>query len=154
LSTAVVSVDAIALGIVPFDRESALGDVARTVLPHIVEAMLQGSGTITPDGILQRTHAIVSGVMAATGSGSELADLRKRVTTVLRQAASSELKEWLQPNPGQVWRLRRSLAADRGARTRELQTLQRLGSELIERLGSTTPPGVQLGLFDEFSSES
>ena len=147
LMAAKVEVGLPPLAIIPFDQDTALGDVARVAMPVAVGQLLHGTGTITPEGILRTTHGLVFDVMTSTGSDSELKQIRSRVLDFLREAAGNELKGWLAREEGQpTWRFRRSLSSDQAARTRDLQALQKLGYELVERLGGLR--GVQLELDD------
>ena len=141
-----------ALRVVPFDRESSLPDVAKVVLPEVIALLIQGGGTITLEGIVARTHSTVIEVMTSTGSKSEIGELRNRVADVLKDATANELADWLERVPKQpVWRFKKSLSGDQATKTRELQSLRRIGKEFIERLvGGQT----QLNLLDLLEKDS
>ncbi len=144
LREATVQPAALPLAIVPFDAESPRDEVVRSVLPQIVDALVQGVGTISVDDVVGKTHHLVKPLMRATGSGSELPRLLDTAAKVIRDLAVAELNEWLDPIPGQrAWRFRRALPTD-ATRTRELQKLRRVGERYLEHVGSRT--GVQLDL--------
>jgi hypothetical protein len=139
------------LNIVPFDRESSLGDIARQVVPHIVADLVRGNGTITAESIVQKTHSRVFDSMSSTGSRSERAEIIRKVSEVLSEGTTNELREWLEriPNP-KMWRFRKALSTDQAIKTRELKSLQRAAASLVDRLGGAT--GIQLKLFEDFDS--
>jgi hypothetical protein len=139
------------LGIVPFDAESPDEEIARAVIPHVVEALVQGSGTITDDLIVSKTHQLTKSAMTSTGSGSELGAIIKRTRNVLDELAAGELAPWFGRAPNQqppVWRLLKALPTE--GRTRELQSIQRAASQYLERRGAKV--GLQLPLFGEDAS--
>ena len=147
LATAKVEGDAPPLAIIPFDQHSSLGEVARAVLPVIVMNLVRGSGAVTPEGVLQRTHHVCLDVMRSTGAGSEFDQIKRRVVEVLRDAGQNGMSQWLERvERQQVWRLTGALPEDAASRTRELQKLRRAAHDLLVRLG--TPGGIQLELFD------
>lgn len=147
IQEAEVAASSFALAIIPFDQESELGDVARVIVPVLIAQLIHGTGVVTSEGVLQKTHATVLGVMQSTGAGSELRPIRERVTDVLREASGNELKEWIERLPVRPeWRFRRALSSDPANRTRELQSLQKLGYALVERLGGGS--GIQLEIDD------
>lgn len=134
-----------ALDIVPFDQESPIAEVARTVLPHVVDAWVKGSGPLRPDLLVSRTHHMVRPAMESTGSGSELARIQRQVRDVLDDLTNNELAPWLNKvrssPPG--WRFRKSLPTD-SSRTRELQKLARAAQRYLDRVGNDR--GIQLTL--------
>ena len=139
-----VNTSAVPLAIVPFDADSPREEVVRSVLPQVIDALVRGVGTISLDDVVAKTHDLVRPLMQATGSGSELPRIHDNAARVMRDLASAELSEWLEPIPKQrAWRLRKSLPTD-STRTRELQKLRRVGEKYLEQLGSRT--GVQLDL--------
>lgn len=146
LGEARVDPEGIPAAIVPFDHESLIAAVARHVLPEVVAALVAGSGTITSDGIVRRTHHLVYEVMRPTGATSELRQISRRVTEVLRDAANNEFMDWLErlaPDP--TWRFKRALAYEPKERTRDLKALRSAADALLTRLGAPTS---QLALFD------
>ncbi|HEX7671527.1 MAG TPA: hypothetical protein VF395_18165 [Polyangiaceae bacterium] len=146
LARAEVDHGAIPLDLIPFDRESPEEEVARAVIPHIVEAMILGTGRISADLIVSKTHHLVRSAMESTGSGSELAEIVSRAKGVLERLATGELAEWMERIQKQPqWRFRKALPAD-ATRTRELQRLQRAAEKYLEALG--TGRAVQLELLD------
>ena len=146
LARAEVAPNTIALNLIPFDADSHEEEVARAVIPHIIEAMIQGTGRISPDLIVSKTHCLVRDAMVSTGSGSELAGVVNRVKTVLEKLATGEFAEWLDRIPKQPqWRFRKALPFD-STRTRELQRIQRAAEKYLEATGSGR--AVQLELPD------
>ena len=138
----------VSLGIIPYDRESSLGEIARNVLPEIVATLLQSAGAVSPEGLLRKTHALVYDAMAPTGAKSERAEILNRITEVLKEAAANELKDWLERAGQQrVWRFKKDLGIDPTTRTRDLKNLQTAAKELVERLGGQK--GIQLLLFED-----
>jgi hypothetical protein len=149
LRSAAVEPGTLPPGIVPFDQHSRLGDVARVVIPELVAAMVSGSGVVTSDDILRKTHQTCHDVMRSTGSGAELSQIQRRVVDVLREAASGDFRDWLQKVPDQnMWRFVRAVSTDQAAKTRDFSALRKAANALIERLGVES--GIQLSLeFDE-----
>jgi len=139
------------LAIVPFDDESPDEEVARALLPHVVDAWVRGSGTVRPTELVSRTHHLVHDAMVPTGSRSELAGVEKRARQVLDALAKAELADLLEhvSSSPHAWRFRRGLPRD-GTRTRELQKLQRAAEKYLESVGSRR--AVQLWL-PEIDSE-
>lgn len=134
------------IAIIPFDRESSDDEIARVVLPHVVNAWLSGAGTIRPDDIVARTHHLVHADMGSTGSGSERSDIVRKVKRLIDTLAKGELGDLLEQIPGQpAWRFRRGLPND-STRTRELQKVQRAAEKYLEKLGTGRP--TQLKLFE------
>lgn len=148
LSSSKVLSGASPLGIVPFDGDSPDEEVARAVIPHVIEALIQGTGTVTDDLIVSKTHQVKS-AMSSTGSGSEQSDIIKRTRRVLDDLATGEFSEWIERSRNQqppIWRFLKALSVD--GRTRELQKLQRAAYQYLERKGAKQ--GLQLS-FEQFN---
>lgn len=151
LARAEVPDSAIPINLIPYDADSPEEEVARAVIPHIVEAMIQGTGRISPDLIVSRTHHLARDAMASTGSGSELSGIVNRVKTVLEKLGSGEFAEWLERIPKQPqWSFRKALPAD-ATRTREYQRLLRASERYLDAVGSGK--AVQLDLLELLSEE-
>jgi hypothetical protein len=134
---------------VPFDERSPRDEVARHVLPEVVAALVAGSGTITAEGIAQKTHYVVHEVMRPTGAKSELQQVQRRVATALSDAAQNEFEEWLErPTADRSWRFKKALASDPAGKIRDLKALSKAADALLTRLGAS-PAQLRLRLFDE-----
>ncbi len=135
------------LDLFPFDKESDLPTVARSVIPEVVARLIEGAGLFSVDEVFKGTHATVYGPMQSTGSGAEADPIKRRITALLTEAARGEFSTWIEQVPHQtLWRFRSSLPFDQAARTRELKAIQRAATTLIERLGGGRAD--QLDLFD------
>jgi hypothetical protein len=146
-SSAKIDLKAPPLNIIPFDQESDLGKVARTVLPEILALLISGSGNFSVDTILQKTHSICHGAMQSTGSGTEFSGIRNRVVEMVTEATKNEFSSWFTRIPGQrVWAFSKGISAELSSRTRDFKSLQASATTLIERLGGGG--GVQLDLLD------
>jgi hypothetical protein len=142
LSSAVVAAGGLPLDIVPYDDESSDAEVARAILPVVVDLWLRGAGRVTAEDVFHRTHDLVDQNMRSTGAGSERPRIVKRVKRVLRALADGELAEWLQLSHTEPtsWNFLRS-TPDPSDRTRELKRLGRAARAYLERTD-----GPQLGL--------
>jgi hypothetical protein len=84
---------------VPFDRETAKGDTARTVLPlaiGMLQAAAAGEGDgVDADRILQQSHRLIFDSMLPLNQRGELSDLRRVVKEVLREIVREEWKRWV-----------------------------------------------------------
>jgi hypothetical protein len=56
LAKSEVASNAAKLAIIPFDRESPDDEVARAIIPHVVNAWVAGAGTVTPDLLVSQTQ--------------------------------------------------------------------------------------------------
>jgi hypothetical protein len=143
LGNAEVAADATLLAMVPYDAESPEEEVARAIIPHIVQALVQGTGTLSAEHVVGQTHHLVHDAMRSTGSGSELAGVVERAKSVLKRLALAEFSDWIEQVPKQpLYRLKRALSREPAARTRDLQRLRSASERYLESLGSRG--GVQL----------